>query len=61
MLRILLVLQALCSAPQAEAPVCHVRWASFDDGVESVLITGYHDDVVICKVIDSAKLKSLMA
>ncbi len=56
MLRILLVLQALCSAPQTEAPMCHVRWATFDDGYQSVLITGHHKkDVVICAVIDSAR------
>ncbi len=56
MLKILIVLQALCSAPQAEAPVCKVRWATFDGGYQSVLIAGHHEtDVVICKVIDVAR------
>lgn len=55
MLKVLIVLQALCSAPHAEAQVCKVRWATMPSGVESVLITGYHEDhVVLCRIIDTA-------
>ena len=55
MLKVLILIQALCGASHAEAQVCKVRWATMPDGVESVAITGYHKDhVVLCRIIDTA-------
>lgn len=55
MLKLLIVLHALCGAPNAEAPVCKVRWATMPNGVQSVSITGHHgDDVVICRLINTS-------
>ncbi len=55
MLKVIMILQALCSGPLGNSPVCEVKWATMPSGGQSVAITGfYKEQVVICRIIDTA-------
>ena len=55
MLKVIMILQALCGGPHGKSPVCEVKWATTPSGGQSVAITGfYKEQVVICRIIDTA-------
>ncbi len=56
MLKVIMILQALCGGPHGDSPDCQVKWAKFPDGDESVGITGYYKEhVVICRIKNTAE------
>lgn len=56
MLKILLVLHALCGPENPEA-ICSVKWKYYEErGAEAVLITGYNGShFTICEIINTAE------
>ncbi len=51
MLKVILVLQALCSS--ADDITCHVNWR---DDLQQVVVSGYFQNhVTVCRVLDAAR------